>query len=624
MARCDTNSYWLHGVKVRSGASEALVEGNWRRVVCDKPHGDEINVRELPDGVAVRVEGFGVLPFDAKRWRGRAGRKIDFAATLETLPVALRIPWAMRVVEHQDDLKALAYISLWSHSTSADLRGALAKSRRTWSKLATSESMGDQDLMMAVASHADVITDPEVLSCLALNASGMQAVRWGSSWSLCLHGHAELAVGAALERLRIYNKSDDAEIASKLLAFEAVVLAEPSLSDELARTWPSVLLSSIAYGTGVTGPSKWSWDPSMAYTEAVAEKDLTLSPAAADRLLESVKMLTAKQIKRAIYQYLAALVALQKLGAKDAEAILALHGHTPHQVGVKKPGVTFVDSSGRGSAKRAAFEAWREYVKNLSEGSVKPDAEGWERWAQLGMEAGLPERVWGAAPFSTSARSRIAAALGEAELRELVDHSYRTSKALLLARIDDEELWRAELSNGVTRDMCEHMPVALLSEILKTHNDGMVREVATARGVLPPSAAVADPEHAVAVQGVMKTRDQGVINQALSGNDAQLVRLAARRSLETGALTDALCAWEGRDERVVRALSSRLAQVDAFDAAMRSLDAGEVVVARALLERIKDEDLLTELAGKPELAKWATKRLVQTQTKRMTERDRRR
>jgi hypothetical protein len=619
MARCDTNSYWLHGVKVRSGASEALVDGVWRRVVCDKAEGAEINVQELPDGVAVHLDGFGVLPFDAKRWRGRAGRKIDFEATLETLPVELRMAWAMRVVEHQDSLEALAFISRWSHSPSANLPLALARSRHTWSKLATSAAMNDDDLMMAVSSHPEAIKDPEVLFFLARNASGMQAVRWGASWSLCVQGRADLAVEAALERLGAYNRADEAEIASKLLAFEDVVLAEPSVSDALAATWPSVLLTTLAYGAGVSGPQTATWHTSISDTT----DDLTLSPAAADRLLESVKKLTAKQIGNENNQaYLAALVALQRLGAKDAGAILALHGHPLAAGGgslVKGP-VRFVDSSGRGAARRAAFDAWREYVEKLSEGSEKPDAEGWERWAQFGMKAGLPEHVWGAAPFSTTARSRIAAALGEPELRDLVDHSYRSSKALLLARINDDALWRAEMQKDVTRDMCEHMPVALLAEMVTTRPSAMVREVATARGVLAPQEAVLDAERAVQVQAVMKTRDEGVLSLAMSSADAALVRLAARRSRETTVLREALLAWERADDAVAQTLATRLAQVESFDAAVRSLEAGETVVARALLERIKDEDLLTELAGKPVLAKWATQRLVRTQTARMTER----
>jgi hypothetical protein len=612
MSRCEQKSYWLAGVKVRSGEATALTASGSLRVVCRTGCDGEINVRDLKTGTAVEVPGVGVLAFDRDHWRGRKGSSVDCEAIAAQLPRGVADRYMKRMMQTRTDTRSVLFAVRSGASGSREAFEMVRRSPESWLELAANEA-GDDSLGWGLESVVEAISNPGVLWMLTQSRRGIlqsaamtSLAKAGRADVLCQGVRDQLARckalkepwqhrGVALALLQHDGMLDDEHNVLHVLLSEADLVNDVVFDLVKPPSWPGHTLHEGPVGEGVARtllkqPLETWRGPLRAHCAHVA---LRMSqngvPSAAE--------------------------VLQRLGSYRDE----FNGLALDQSGVPistmpstKPGPTFVRSTSQDERRAAAHDAWRESVTAIIEARSEGEAESAaEAWMRMGHAKGVEVNVWATAAFDKVSRTQIVELLDEEELREMVPHAEGRTLVVLLNRVGDDELW-LKMAAGVHRRAClEAMPVHLLQRTLDLQGDlRTVREVAAARGVLSPVAALDDDEWQVRAAGAAKTRDAGLIEKAVSDSNENVVRVAMRRCLNTDVLDAAAIRIGGS---LGAQIEQRAAQVRWFDVANEALRKGEIGVARAAIRELTHEDLLRTLAGAELLSEWVGVQLMQVQ-----------
>lgn len=612
MSRCEQKSYWLAGVKVRSGEATALTGRGPLKVVCRTARDGEINVRDLKTGTAVELPGVGVLAFDSDRWRGRKGSSVDCEAVMTQLPRGVADRYMKRMMQSRTDTRSVLFAVRSGAAGSREVFEMVRRSPESWIELAGSEA-GDDSLGWGLEEVVEAISHPGVLWMLTQSRRGM--LQSAAMSGLAKAGHADVlcqGIRDQLARCKALNETwQHRGVALALLQHDGMLNDEHNVLDVLLcesddvgevvfdlvkpPSWPGHTLHEGPIGEGVARTllkqplETWS-GPLRAHCAHVAVRmHLNGVPSAAE--------------------------VLQRLGSyRDEFRGLPLDpsGIPIAAMPSSKSGPTFVSSSSQDERRAAAHDAWKESVTAIIEARSEGEAESAaEAWMRMGHAKGVELNVWATAAFDRASRSGIIELLDEHELREMVPHAQGRTLAVLLSRVGDDELWM-NTAAGVNRRVClESMPAHLLQRTLDQQGDvRTVREVAAARGVLSPAVALDDDEWQVRAAGVAKTRDAALIDQAVADSNEEVVRVAMRRCLNTDVLDAAAI-------RVGGALGSKIeqraAQVRWFDVANEALRKGEVGVARAAIRELQHEDLLRSLAGTDLLSEWVGVQLMKVQ-----------
>ena len=599
MTRCDTKSYWVAGIKVASGEASALTEHGMRRVVCVTPGPDEIHVRDLPSGTAIDIPSFGVLMFDQAASRGRANRRTDLVATHAALPRSLAERYVRLVAETRTDTKAVVFV-LDNTDDPRLIRPLLARSRQSWNAVVNVALSADgEQVSWALQKNLDVLDDPELLMKI------MSSTRWGlitpAAATLGRLGHSRLLCQ------RIQYLAEVGELSLDAISTMVGTLAEPGTMN----SEHNVLAALLQHGYINHVMHKLAW-PQPHYVGAIHQGD-TGESIARTLLQTPLDHLEGDGRDKA----LAMAWKLMDSGVPSAQALLAHLGATGPRPENKTPTLKprFVDSSEHRAAQRQEHELFKQAVASVAITGEFPESLGRNGWMHLGWSKGLPSELWSQAPFSEKVRRIIVQRLDDDELRSVLPNARGKTKAAVLKRLSDEQLWM-EATQGHQRRAClEAMPVALLDQAFDAHpGDVLIREVAVERGALQPQVALLDPDPRVRAAAAGKTRDQALIAQALQDPSLGVVRVATRRCKDSAALAEAHAQLTAFHEaQVAKLVAERLAQVRWWEVAAQALARGEVVVARAALAELSHDDLLRDLVGSPALMPWAAQRLMAVQ-----------
>jgi hypothetical protein len=574
MARCDTNSYWLAGMKVRSGESSVLIAGEWVRVVCDKPEAGELNVRDVPHGLPVRVTDVGVFSFDAARWRGRKGARIDMDAALSTVALEVRPAYLKRLMESHPGGAAVPAVmkGFWMAE-----RAATCYLKRcpeaVWGEVLRRAALGEAEWGRDFVVHVlETIENTTLLSKIA---------KYEVAWYF----------EPALKRLL---QMGDLERAADLIGevltecdVVSVRAAVAILEDGEGRAHLETLLKA--------GVSAGRVADAVRAALAIDE---------ADQLKRFKEVLLIEHRER----FLDLLQFLERGAFEDAGSDQAVSSFTTPLAG------RIVGSQERD----LLIAVWQETVDALQENgmSLGDGVHGWRKWMEVGADAGLPVSVWSQAPFGSRERIRIAGVLTHDQLRAVLPESWGATRLHVLRRLNDESLWLHEALELRSTQALERMPTAVLAKVL--HADPsweIARAVAVGRGVLGASEALHDVSRKVRMAGLMKTRDQQVLTRVIEEEDLSMVFVAGRRSIDTAALDTAVRRFTevSPQSKMLRQVKARREEVLRWEAAEQAVARGEVVVARALLAELSMFDLVERLARHAELAPWAGQRLHEVQ-----------
>ena len=111
MPRCSSTSFWCQGVKVRTGEARTLIDGEWLQVVCRTAKPGEINVQQLEDHSALRLDETLTLVFERAHSKGRRGRDVDVESVISTLSSSARHSYVKRLADSRADRETLMLLA---------------------------------------------------------------------------------------------------------------------------------------------------------------------------------------------------------------------------------------------------------------------------------------------------------------------------------------------------------------------------------------------------------------------------------------------------------------------------------------------------------------------------------
>ena len=599
MGRCKERSFYCDGLKIRSGDARVLVGGRWMRVVTHLASDGEINVQELPDGSALRLDDGLVLQLRSDALFGRSGRNHDAVATMEQMAARYKTRFARRLASQPCDEARLAAVVNWCNSdwhmeraarnsSAAAVNGVLRKALGTIG----AGPVSGVDGIIALAL-IPCVTDVEVLHDAFLNGFGSVADR-AMARLRQLFGESEMQKWM-LERAR--------EVAPDTTGLTSVPDddAWKQRGAMASRMLIARLLSSMPHHDAVTVTTEMIRESNR----RAAMSDRSMQVALTD-LLRNTDILGSDHPKGvgAHMAVLAEVLAGLQIGELDVEA-WNLHMYTgdPHAEAVRA-------EAARLGLRLYESERW---VRPASDESGEPIALEWqEMGARCGWDASCRGSLAHPGPRSRmvlEAKGVTEEFLVEVALR---DASWRVKRVALM-RLGDPVRWReAVLSAGEKQQyLAEKAPVEVLREIaaqFQTNRlgEGLVWEMYQ-RGVIEAAEAVDSGYWSVRQAVLLTTRDEAVFAGALERGARSEIEIVAKRTLNPQTLEAA----EMRTKEPMYDIgeTSRAMELAMSVKAKQLADEGDVATARGLIKSMYEPDVLWDLAAVPELAMWATARL---------------
>lgn len=601
MARCEQVSFWVAGMKVRSGEAVAHLPHGELKVVCRKAKAGEINVQELPTGTLLRVPSVGYFAFDADRWRGRLGRTTDVKDVLERLQGQAKLAYLNRVVASRSDREAATAVLKVAGSWALPSRKAmLAMLRRNPSLAAPVVEIGctDPKLNYIVASYLDAVSDPVVLH---------HAMTFVPP-----EDHMTQLAESAAKRLSELGFHRDAGrwLLSQLA--QAPDRRHAYSFYPVVQSFPDHYIGEFA--TALLTDRNASGHFVEMLGDTIVSKDLERTVTRAGILKEVVMALPqrpwmrneADTIKRFLQRCDEALSTPFRTkthqginwGSLSDEDLLATF--------VQERNEPFFDE------RYAAVEISK---RPLPSNPTMNDPSVF--WATALRRTGrFSEEELVAQLHNTATRVEAMAHFNERQLRRAVDIGHAPAPVLLeaLRRLDDIELWERftvfQKDKYLRRWVAEHAPDDVL-KLLTTRNAGMsegalsVWEVAVGRNLLDPLQAASHASPVVRRIAARRAASHDVSAILLSDPDPSVRRAATRHCRDIALLQKHLDAGVSEVDDLNRplqdAFTRRIRQLEHYELA-KATAVSETVIARAALPLIKDRALLLELIQFEELA----------------------
>lgn len=601
MARCEHVSFWVAGMKVRSGEATAHLPQGELKVVCRKAKAGEINVQELPDGTLLEVPAVGYFAFDSSRWRGRKGRGVPAQEVLDRLQGRTKAAYLTRVAATRKDLASATTIlkagSTWTLPSRPTL---LAMIRRNPSLAGPIIDMGcsTPEMNYLVATLVDGINDPVLLH----HAMNFQTP----------DPHMTTLAERAAERLSKLGFHRDAAAWTLSKLANSSERSHPYSYFPIVHSFPDHYIGEFASGLldlpsvspsfiDMLGDAIYVPDPkrTVARAEAVKAAVIAMRPRA---WLEEDQNTIPRCIKRcdtAIYPMLRA----EASASINWEALSDENLITTYLQERKEP---FFDE------RRAAIEIAKRPLPNnpaMSDSSVF--------WATAMRKTGLfTDEQLITEIYSSTARSKALLHFNERQLRRCLEVGQTSAPVLVeaLRLLDDIEVWDRFTTNPqeqhLGRYLAEHAPLEVLAE-LATRNTGMtpgalaIWEIAAGKKALDP--LVTAKHHSPVVRRITARRamSREVSELLLSDEDPSVKSAATRHCRDVKLLQrlvdEGITEVDERGRSIHDAFMRRIKQLEHYELA-RATAQSETLVARAALPSIKDRTLLLELIEFPELA----------------------
>jgi hypothetical protein len=613
MGRCERRSFWAAGVKVYSGEATAWTALGPLKVVCRRAKPGEINVQELPDGTPLDVPSIGFLTFDAKHWRGKAGRSIKPSLVIETLNHVPAMMFKQRALNTRDD-RELIDLAIrnarvqWVPKRA--FQAAVRRNRHLWSHIVAATQDNDN---YAAQLAIEVIDDPVLLyhvmnapfqdsySGYTLNrAAAMRLAELGHHRDVGAFLHSIKEVGEKRARVHDMCETMARFPMGYLEEFTLELLSDP----EWVALVPTVFLYIVRHH---------QLDQSQQHELAtlavrlIEQFDIPPEPSSPYRLSPESSL---DQLRReARYTRPTPPITAEELDSMADEEVLA----------------EFLGDLSNSSRLLRLMELAKRDLPNAPYQS-QPDF----RWMKIMLRAGLQDSEVLTGFYHPNVRAKAVDALSERDLRWVVeDGSTPAATFAALKRLGDDAAWikfaATMKSETDLRWALEHISVSALNVMISRPTSSsraeVIREVATYRGVVSPQDAFTSASAKVRRAAVRKTKDAAIIDAAVLDPSPEVATTAARATRSIKALDDRLSNLGDSDEdtQLAAALKRRRDQLVALELVQHSMARGEVVVARAGIDLIHDRVLLLELTRYQELAPYLAEKL-----QRITLRTRRR
>jgi hypothetical protein len=577
-----TPGRWVSGLQLQDREACALVEGQWMVVVMSNPQHREIAVGSLHPFAALRFnEGF-VLPYAC------ATTPHDLMGICESLDQSMHEVFLRRALADRTDRSML---TATAHFGSAD---------RTLLRLALNRCASQVDEVLA-----------EILNDMSTSAASETNWEYSTLTELIMHASDPALLLAAI---RLDQPS--------LLLAASVRIAELSLEDVTRSELIRIARDHVFF---IGPPVEWARHAHWVKAALCALPKDDATALLCDMLAQSATIPSVTANISEALEHLLVVKPRNTVSRRVRILVETLNDHATHAV-IGNIQAVFIPSHISRSDRKAVMAV----CSRLGIATTKMRAEF--------PKSNEATNVWESAAIANgydyaqvrslrlvAARVRLiegAASLDTALLIEATTDDSEEVRTASLVRLADRTAWYAALqATGIDLAvLARKAPVDVLVELWDQNRFATEPAVVLAmlrRGVIADTQASTHESAAVRLAAAFASPNENVLATLIQDTDAQVALQASFRTAlvehwatGTAQIRSAPASTDSNWNRLVSVeLPAREMDLRRGELA-RTTATSDPVVARAAIHAICDEPVLWSLQQNPELAEWATTRLV--------------